>query len=61
MMPSIGGFESAAYSIILLLTNDLHRTKRESVQVNVPVLKVFDWSGRKEEPREDAFFPAFFI
>jgi hypothetical protein len=30
-----------------LQTNNLHRTKRESVQVSVPVLKVFDWSGRK--------------
>jgi hypothetical protein len=27
----------------------------------VPVLKVFDWLGRKEEPREDVFLPAFFI
>ena len=40
-------FKSRAYSIILLQTNSLHRTKRESVQVSVPVLKVFDWSGRK--------------
>ncbi|MGA7931165.1 MAG: hypothetical protein WCA20_34865 [Candidatus Sulfotelmatobacter sp.] len=29
----------------------------------MPVLKVFDWLGlgRKEEPREDVFLPAFFI
>ena len=53
-------FESAAYLCIVMIINSLYCTRRESVQANVSVLKVFHGSCRKEEARGTRSFRAFF-